>query len=154
VTYIVPNTASPEGWGMFAGHVYGGSRPAPDGGPPLLGEEAAPMPVEASFDELLEALNPLQYVPGVGTAYRAVTGDSAPIAARILVGTAIGGPVGFLGGVASALLEVTGFVGTLQAIANGRDQPTAFLAWGQQPDPSTLARARNAYQEQMRSSTA
>ncbi|MCR0981891.1 hypothetical protein [Roseomonas populi] len=154
MTHIVPNTASPEGWGMFAGYVYGGSRPAPDGGPPLFGEEATPMPVEATFDELLEALNPLQYVPGVGTAYRAVTGDSAPIAARILVGTALGGPVGFLGGVASAVLDITGFFGSLQAVADGRDQPTAFLAWGQTADPATIARARIAYEEQMRGNMA
>ena len=80
------------------------------------------------IEELLESLNPLQHMPGVGTIYREATGRAAPIAARILVSTAISGPVGFLGSVASAMLEVTGFVGTLQAIANGRDQPTAFLA--------------------------
>ncbi|WP_458095825.1 hypothetical protein [Roseomonas sp. WA12] len=154
MTYIVPNTASPEGWGMFAGRVYGGTRAAPDGGPPLTGEEAEPMPMEISFDELLESINPLQHLPGVGTIYREATGSAAPIAARILVGTAIGGPAGFIGGVASAMLEVTGFVDTLRAIANGRDQPTAFFAWGQGPDPTTIARARTAYEEQMRGSTA
>ncbi|SHJ07926.1 hypothetical protein SAMN02745194_01706 [Roseomonas rosea] len=151
---IVPNTASPEGWGMFAGRVYGGTRPAPDGGPPLSSDEAVPMPVETTFDELLESLNPLQHMPGVGTIYREATGRAAPIAARILVSTAISGPVGFLGSVASAMLEVTGFVGTLQAIANGRDQPTAFLAWGQTADPATIARARTAYQEQMQANCA
>lgn len=140
--------------GVFMGRAYGGSRPAPDGGPPLFGEEAAPMPAEGSFDDLLEAINPLQHMPGVGTIYRAATGNAAPIAARILVGTAISGPMGFLAGVASAVLEVSGFVETLQAIADGRDQPTAFMAWGQVPDAETIARGRLAYQEQMRTSTA
>ncbi|HEY8611668.1 MAG TPA: hypothetical protein VIL69_10320 [Roseomonas sp.] len=154
MNHIVPNTASPEGWGMFAGRVYGGTRPAPDGGPPLSGDEAVPMPLELSFDELLESLNPLQHMPGAGMIYREATGRAAPIAARILVGTAISGPVGFLGGVASAMLEVTGFFGSLRAVAEGRDQPTAFMAWGQAPDPETIARGRLAYQEQMRGNMA
>lgn len=151
---IVPNTTTPEGWGMFAGRAYGGSRPASDGGPPLFGEESAPMPATGSFDDLLESINPLQHLPGVGTIYRAATGNEAPIAARIMVGTAIGGPLGFLGGVAAAMVEVSGFVGTLRAIADGRDQPTAFLAWGQTPDPETIARARLAYQAQMQGNMA
>ena len=154
MTTLVPNTTSPEGWGMFAGRTYGGTRPATDGGPPLTGDESAPMPAEASFDDLLESLNPLQHLPGVGTVYREATGRAAPIAARILVGTAISGPVGFMGGVASAMLEVTGFVDTLRAIANGRDQPTAFLAWGQTPDSDTLARGKLAYEQQMLGNTA
>ncbi|MBP0443273.1 hypothetical protein J8J14_00650 [Roseomonas sp. SSH11] len=146
---IVPNTVSPEGWGIFAGRVYGGTRPAPDGGPPLLGDEAEPMPAKISFGEMLESLNPLQHMPGVGMIYREATGSAAPIAARILVGTALGGPMGFLGGVASAMLEVTGFVGSLRAVADGRDQPTAFMAWGEKADTATIARGRQAYQEQM-----
>jgi len=154
MTPIVPNTASPEGWGIFAGHVYGGTRPATDGGPPLSGEDSAPMPVTGSFNDLLESINPLQHLPGVGTIYRAATGETAPIAARIMVGTAMGGPLGFLGGVASAMMEVTGFVDTLHAIANGRDQPTAYLAWGQTPDPETIARGRLAYQAQMQGNMA
>ncbi|WP_052402303.1 hypothetical protein [Muricoccus aerilatus] len=151
---IVPNTASPEGWGMFAGKVYGGSRPAADGGPPLFGEESAPMPVTGSFSDLMESINPLQHMPGVGMIYREATGNAAPLAARILVGTAIGGPMGFLGGVASALAEVTGFVDTLRAIANGRDQPTAYMAWGQTADPQTVARGRAAYEQAMRGNMA
>jgi hypothetical protein len=151
---IVPNTVSPEGWGVFAGRTYGGTRPAPDGGPPLSGEEAAPMPASLSFNEMLEVLNPVQYVPGAGTIYREATGSAAPIAARILVGTAIGGPVGFVAGVASAVLEVTGLVDSLRAVLNGRDQPTAFLAWGQAPDPAVFARARLAYEDQMRGNMA
>ena len=39
MTTLVPNTTSPEGWGMFAGRTYGGTRPATDGGPPLTGED-------------------------------------------------------------------------------------------------------------------
>ena len=103
MTYIVPNTASPEGWGMFAGRVYGGTRAAPDGGPPLNGEEAEPMPMEISFDELLESINPLQHLPGVVTFYRDATGNVAPFAARILVATAIGVLSGIIGCAASRM---------------------------------------------------
>jgi hypothetical protein len=148
MTAPVTNATSPDGFGLFAGRAYGGSRPAPDGGPPLFGEEVAPIPAELSFDDVLESLNPLQHLPGAGMIYREVTGRSAPIAARILVGAATGGPLGFLGGVTSALAEIFEVGDTLRAIADGRDQPTAHLAWGERPDPETLARARLAYAAQ------
>ncbi|WP_426954502.1 hypothetical protein [Muricoccus radiodurans] len=129
----------------WAGYQYGGTRAAPDSGPPLMGEEAAPMPSEMSFDEFLESINPLQHLPGVGTGYRAVTGQSAHPAARILVGALTGGPMGFMAGIGSVLFDVFDVAGTIRAIANGRDQPTAFLAWGETANPDTISRARLAY---------
>ena len=56
-------------------------------------------PAETGFaHQLLSELNPLQYVPVIGTIYRAVTGDTIPEAAR-LTGSLIfsgltGGPIG------------------------------------------------------------
>ena len=50
------------------------------------------------FHELLSDINPLQYIPVVGTIYRAVTGDEGNPALRFVasLGTsfAIGGPIG------------------------------------------------------------
>ncbi len=61
------------------------------------------------FRQLLSELNPLQYVPVVGTIYRAVTGDTIPDSARIagslVVSGLIGGPVGLAASVGITLLE-------------------------------------------------
>ncbi len=50
------------------------------------------------FHELLVDLNPLQYIPVVGTIYRAITGDEGNPTLRFVasVGTgfALGGPIG------------------------------------------------------------
>lgn len=66
-----------------------------------------------SFHDVLSALNPLQYLPVVGTIYRAVTGDVIPEPMRImgsLVASGLmGGPVGIITGIASlALQKITG----------------------------------------------
>jgi hypothetical protein len=51
-----------------------------------------------SFHEFLSAINPLQYLPVIGTIYRAVTGDVIPEALReggsLLVSGLMGGPIG------------------------------------------------------------
>ncbi len=44
--------------------------------------KAAPKSHGMSFGEILSCLNPLQYVPVVGTIYRAVTGDTIPDGVR------------------------------------------------------------------------
>ena len=58
------------------------------------GHKAAP----DLFHEVLSDLNPLQYIPVVGTIYRAITGDMGNPALRFVasLGTsfAIGGPIG------------------------------------------------------------
>ena len=52
------------------------------------------------FGDILSALNPLQYLPVVGTIYRAVTGDTIPeglrIAGSFVVSALTGGPFGLL----------------------------------------------------------
>jgi hypothetical protein len=52
------------------------------------------------FSDVLSALNPLQYLPVVGTIYRAVTGDTIPEALRVggslLVSGLISGPIGLV----------------------------------------------------------
>ena len=58
----------------------------------------AAKPSGFSFRALLSDLNPLQYIPGVGAIYRAVTGDEGNADLRFVasLGTsfALGGPVG------------------------------------------------------------
>jgi hypothetical protein len=66
-----------------------------------------------SFHDVLSALNPLQYLPVVGTIYRAVTGDVIPEGVRrfgsMLVSGLAGGPVGLAINIATTLAEkVTG----------------------------------------------
>ena len=66
-----------------------------------------------SFHELLSDLNPLQYIPVIGTIYRSVTGDTIPDSVRI-IGSLVfsgltGGPVGLATNAAMLALEkVTG----------------------------------------------
>ena len=61
------------------------------------------------FDELLSELNPLQYVPVIGTIYRAVTGDTIPESARfagsLVVSGLLGGPVGIAINVGTTMVE-------------------------------------------------
>ncbi len=66
-----------------------------------------------SFHDVLSALNPLQYLPVVGTIYRAVTGDVIPEGLRrlgsMLVSGLMGGPIGLGINIVTTLAqEVTG----------------------------------------------
>jgi len=84
-----------------------------------------------TFREILSALNPLQYIPVIGTIYRAVTGDQIPEPLR-RIGTLVasflmGGPVGALIDVGVFAAEkMTGFDidKTAQAALHG-DLPDA-----------------------------
>lgn len=70
-------------------------RPA-DGGPPLREDEYVPMPGRFGFEDVLDVLNPLQHLPGMGMIYRAVTGDAIQPAVRVAGAAALGGPVGMI----------------------------------------------------------
>jgi hypothetical protein len=65
------------------------------------------------FHDFLSAMNPLQYLPVVGTIYRAVTGDVIPEAVRdagsLLVSGLLGGPIGLITYITTTIAEkVTG----------------------------------------------
>jgi hypothetical protein len=67
----------------------------------------------ASFHDVLSALNPLQYVPVVGSIYRALTGDIPPEPARIigsfLASGLAGGPIGLaINAAVTAAEKITG----------------------------------------------
>lgn len=100
----------------------------PDGGPALGPEEAIPIPGEMTFDDMLQGLNPLHHLPGVGMIYRAVTGTEIHPTMRVLGAGISGGPLGMaVAGVMSAI-EMTQPLERIRAAMND------------QPDPLTLAR--------------
>jgi hypothetical protein len=55
-----------------------------------------------AFGTLLDAVNPLQHVPGVAQGYRALTGDKtsdgASLAGKVAIGAAVAGPIGMAAG--------------------------------------------------------
>ena len=61
------------------------------------------------FHELLSELNPLQYIPVVGTIYRSITGDTIPETARtagsLVVSGLTGGPAGVAISLAALAVE-------------------------------------------------
>jgi hypothetical protein len=66
-----------------------------------------------SFHDFLSAMNPLQYLPVVGTIYRAITGDvvSEPVreGGSLLVSGLLGGPIGLITNIATTIVEkITG----------------------------------------------
>ncbi len=76
--------------------------PAAPPGPAAATPAATPASSDGSdgpsFHDVLSALNPLQYLPVVGTIYRAVTGDTIPeglrVAGSFVVSALTGGPLG------------------------------------------------------------
>jgi hypothetical protein len=109
---------------------------------------AAP-PTEGSsdltFGEVLSDLNPLQYLPVVGTIYRAITGDVIPKPLReagsLVVSGLLGGPAGVAMNLAMLALEkITGIdledveQSVLGALSPAKDpQPTSALAQNAAP---------------------
>jgi hypothetical protein len=97
-----------------------------------------------TFHDILSALNPLQYLPVVGTIYRAITGDQIPELLRragsLVVSTLLGGPIGAITNIATTIIEkITGIDidKTMQAALGGHKSETA-------PSPSTPATAEAA----------
>jgi hypothetical protein len=82
-----------------------------------------------SFHDFLSAINPLQYLPVVGTIYRAVTGDAIPDALRyggsMLVSGLLGGPIGLGISIATTIAEkITGIDPEKIAAAHFQSAPS------------------------------
>lgn len=112
----------------------------PDAGPPLGADEAAPIQAEPlSFGEAVRALNPLHHLPGVGIAYRALTGEEINPAFRVLGGALFGGPLGMVTAAVTAAIEQFQPGAHLLAAFRGEEEanpPTtmlthAYTAYGQ-----------------------
>jgi hypothetical protein len=87
--------------------------PAAPGGVTQVTVRATPPAHRSAFHELLSELNPLQYIPVIGTIYRAVTGDVIPESSRsvgsLVVSFLTGGPVGVATNAAAQAAEkITG----------------------------------------------
>ncbi len=101
-----------------------------------------PQPVATSgvdFEFRLANLNPLQYLPIIGTIYRAITGEHIDpgwrIGGAVVTGALIGGPAGIV----TSLLGV-GFEELFHRII-GDAEPA-----GPTPDPATRRQAVAAYE--------
>jgi hypothetical protein len=84
-----------------------------------------------TFGDLVDVINPLQHIPIVSWAYRAITGDKIAPAAKVFGGALFGGPVGLaISTVDAAILHNTGrdAGGTVVAMLTGKD--------GRPPAPS------------------
>lgn len=108
--------------------------------PSLSSPDAPRMPVgsgrarlwqdeEFSFGDILDAINPLQHLPVIGTLYRAITGDKIGPVPRLIGDLVFGGPLGFV----SAIIAV--------GVENetGKDPGEHLLAWAGElfADPSS-----------------
>ena len=89
------------------------------------------------FDDLLDAINPLQHLPIVSTFYREITGDKMGSIARIAGGLLYGGPVGMAMSVGDTVLaEASGkdLGGHIMTALFGDDEPgLTQVAAGEQP---------------------
>lgn len=91
------------------------------------------------FGDLVDALNPLQHLPGVSSIYRHVTGDDISLPARLAGGFLFGGPAGLLGSAAMAAFEsITGDdpLGHVASLVGGTDTETASTAGKASAAPS------------------
>lgn len=70
-----------------------------------LAEPAEITSSTTDFGDFIDMINPLQHIPLVNMAYRALTGDEIGGAAQIVGGALFGGPIGALAGTASAIIE-------------------------------------------------
>lgn len=109
-----------------------------------------------SFVDVLSALNPLQYLPVVGTIYRAVTGNTIPepirLAGSLVVSGLMGGPVGVVTNIATTIAEkATGIdperigryvlaqLGSALGLTTPAASNTAVASAQQTPVPATLS---------------
>jgi hypothetical protein len=85
-----------------------------------------------AFETLVDAFNPLQQIPGVGQAYRKVSGDKssngAQLAGHVAIGAALGGPIGAGIGAGVFVLEkalpgVFNAIGKLFSSGKNSDSP-------------------------------
>lgn len=118
------------------------AEPPPDGGPPLDGDQALPIPGQMTFDEFLQGLNPLHHVPVLGMVYRAATGTEIHPVMRIAGAAAVGGPAGLFFGVLGAIVEMSQPLQRVAAANAGRPDP--WLSPAPSGAPSALAAAPNA----------
>ena len=108
-----------------------------------------------TFREVLSAMNPLQYLPVVGTIYRVVTGDQGSPALRtgvsMVAGMVMGGPLGLLTSMAGAWFEnMFHLEAAVHTMIAGGDAPGKTIAPpvpppASPPTQAVVSRAIGAY---------
>jgi hypothetical protein len=105
-----------------------------------------------TFHAFLSAINPLQYLPVIGTIYRAVTGDVIPEALReggsLLISGLMGGPIGLITSIATTLAEKITGIDPEKIVAAElqptKAKPSAAKLPDAKPPAATLPRAPSA----------
>lgn len=90
-----------------------------DRGSPLDADAAVPLPGQATFDEVVQALNPMHHIPIVGHIYRAVTGEKINPAFQALGGALFGGISGVVTSALIVMLQNTDVVSDIKSVLNG-----------------------------------
>ncbi len=94
---------------------------------------------------MLRGLNPLHHLPGVGTIYRAATGEEIHPVMRVAGAALLGGPLGMaLAGVAAA---IEAFQPGQRLAAHLRGLPDPELAESAPPAPRSVAEAYRRWGE-------
>ncbi len=95
-----------------------------------------------TFHEVLSALNPLQYLPVVGTIYRAISGDngSPPLraASSLATGLLTGGPIGLLTSLAGIVADHFLHFDRIAASLFGAGAHASTQAASVQADPAVI----------------
>jgi hypothetical protein len=114
--------------------------------PDVAAQTTRPQPVDSvwgrdgfGFDDLIDVVNPLQHLPGIGQAYRAVTGDELGLLPRIAGGLLFGGPLG------AAVSMVTGGVEAGTGRTPGEHALAALQGEGAPPAAPPPTRVAAAY---------
>lgn len=84
--------------------IFGLAGPPPD--PPVIAGKFRPFGAEGfSFKSLLDVVNPLQHLPIISGAYRAISGEEIGFVPRVLGGALFGGPIGLIAGLVNAIVK-------------------------------------------------
>jgi hypothetical protein len=105
----IPRSGVPMPTLPYTAHTV--ARPAATRVQPMEVIAKKPKAEATAFETMVDAINPLQQIPGVGQAYRKVSGDKssngAQLAGHVAIGAALGGPIGAGIGAGIFVLEKT-----------------------------------------------
>ena len=108
--------------------IYGLAGPPPD--PPAITGKFRPFGEGGfSFKALLDVINPLQHIPVVSSAYRAMSGEEIGFVPRVLGGALFGGPIGLVAALVNAIVkEASGRDLGETAVALVTDDASSYVA--------------------------
>ena len=95
---------------------------------------------ELTFDDVLQAINPLHHLPIVGNVYREITGEKLAPMARVVGGGLFGGLFGALAAIGNAVVEAL----------SGKDvggQVASLFTASEKPAERTVLPEKSAYEQ-------